>query len=210
MLQKGEGIYVPKRVIFQMIVASVFINILFLLMGMVIGREDSKWAQEVNEAEDGVPQTVTDESDQSSLIEKEMSIFDREYESSRPEPMPESFIDQAFESEPEPQTVEQKTPEPEVTKPHSETRPQPQEAESELPMRTPGDYYVQVVATRKESSAMQLIAQLRKAGHTGFVDASDGWFRVCVGYFPSQHQANQAKSRIDKEFNVKGWVRQRP
>jgi cell division septation protein DedD len=40
MRQAEEGIHVPRKMLIWMIFASVFINVLFLLMGMVIGKED--------------------------------------------------------------------------------------------------------------------------------------------------------------------------
>ena len=40
---QDNAIYVPKKMMIQLIIASVVINVLFLLLGMIIGRDDGRF-----------------------------------------------------------------------------------------------------------------------------------------------------------------------
>ena len=40
---KDEGVFVPRRIIIIVILVSLCVNVFFLMMGILIGKDDLKW-----------------------------------------------------------------------------------------------------------------------------------------------------------------------
>lgn len=217
---QDNAIYVPKKMMIQLIIASVVINVLFLLLGMIIGRDDGRF----------VPQEPLDESadhaessEPADSIEMEMSIFEREQESDRPDPIDVTYLNtqQETPSKPATETSSASKPsqrvqeEPSLTDESKFRDPQPN-----LPSSTSqatighadGSYVIQVVASKERAKVEKMRQKLAAQGYRAYLEPQGEFTRLIVGFFPRESDAVTEKKRIDKVLRsdrVNCWVRKR-
>ena len=70
-------------------------------------------------------------------------------------------------------------------------------------------YSVQVAAYRQKSEADKLVSSLTTRGYAARVDASGEWFRVRIGRYATNKEAEAALSRI-KAKHMEGFVVRAP
>ncbi len=204
-------IYVSKKVMIQMIIASVIINILFLLLGMVIGKDDNQWQEPTGANSTEQISSSIQTIDSEDPIEMEMTIFERDRESRRSDPIDVDYLEDKQTSKPdekpkEPLVVEtKKTPVPVQNN-------SPQQRVSNPVGSAQGGYYIQVVASKDRDKVESMRDQLARSGYRVFITQQDNWVKLLVGYFPDSNAANVQKKEIDRELKkakVNSWVRKR-
>ena len=192
MSSNQSGMFIPNRVIFIMVGVSVCINLFFLLMGILIGKDDLKWERtktpEVVEVQDdATPRTQLD---------RELSVF--EPDTTRDQPLDVTY-----------QGAEDKPVDPIVTQPAAE--PNAVAAKSD-PIETPvtdteGGFWIQVLASKDRQQAEEFRKRVRAKGYAVVVLSEGGYFKVQVGPYPARGKAEQDKSAINQFFKVNGWIR---
>lgn len=201
MTSRKDGIWVPKKVIIRMIVASVFINVVFLLMGMVIGREDSRWTARPQSADqEAAPAQEAQVSE--DAIDMEMSLYDRTKSQKRSKPIDVTYLDAEKQD-----TAKAAPPEPSSSA-SSGSRRAPETASPPV-SSSQGAYFIQVVATKNADTLRQVTEKLSKDGYQVFTETQGDLRRICVGYFRTEKQAKDEKAKIDRAFKVNSWVRTR-
>lgn len=191
-----SGIYVSKKLIFQLIVASIVVNVLFLLLGMVIGKDDGKWQAPVEEvAATDQPQ----DDDAPNPIEMEMTIFERDREAERAKPIDVAYLD---DKKPDTTTTtasqdpaKEQAPEPVVERTKPDPKPPVTQATDGPIGSTGGSYFIQVVASKDRAKIEPLREQLAKLGYRVFLDQESDWTRLLVGYFPDHTSATKEKAK---------------
>lgn len=225
-MKQSEGIYVPKKVIMWMIFASVFINILFLLMGMVIGKDDKLWRSDPTQTPLTQSEAVPTEDPDQQALNVELSLYERDENAGPPKPADVSYLedsswqalqdqsnqatDTAQENSASPSPAENQ-PEPEVKavpQPQPETRREPEPVRpSDPPITSGGAYFIQVMASKDPSKVKQMEEQLTKMGYRVFFENQGDMTKICVGNFANESEANHGKSVIDRAFKLNSWVR---
>lgn len=237
MRQAEQGIFVPRKMLIWMIFASVFINVLFLLMGMVIGKEDflrQKAAKENQAAEE--PPTVQAE----DPLALELSHYEGMANRQPPPPADVSYLSA------DPATGPAANPEssPELETNDAHAAPNLSNDSSPLahedPIASPGEsetaqaaaqavkpkgmepvrpadplptdrggFFVQVMASKDPGKVNILERQLRSMGYRTFLLEGGGFTRICIGHFSTASEADSAKVRVDREFKLSSQVKKR-
>ena len=206
MKSNQDGLVVPRRVIFIMILVSLFINVFFLLMGILIGKEDLKWSRQGQEEALPVQEVKAGGLDQTE-VESDLSVFDDEDKGGQTEPVDVSYLDASLEGKTgttggnaakEPIA----SPSPPVEEKKSAPATQPG---SELS----GGYWVQVLATKEKDKADDFQGKLAATGYRSVVFFEGQYHKVQVGPFSEKIAAEAVNREIEKAFNTKGWVRKR-
>jgi cell division septation protein DedD len=134
---KDEGVFVPRRIIIIVILVSLCVNVFFLMMGILIGKDDLKWqADQEDKPQEQAEQVAQSNTSQDSL-DKDLMLFDGDPvdQDTRRPPIPEEAVkhdgtaNPITSSAPETEQPTLATPEPEtvpVTKPEikPETKPE--------------------------------------------------------------------------------------
>ena len=194
-MANDDGIFVPRRLIFIMIFASLFINIFFLLMGILIGKDDLKWEKEQQgvTAETGITtEPVREETD--ALLDQDLSVFEGDSEEVRQEPVSTSYLDTP-EKQPAPseRVSEQPTTKPAV-KPNT------------APVKSKGGFWVQLSATGDIGAARKFQREVAGKGYAAVIVTEGAFHKVRVGPYTQRAAADQAKERLNKAFNLQAWV----
>lgn len=207
----GGGIHLSSRVLFFLILISICINIVFLCIGILIGREDLKWSGAgelpVTEiTEDGTaPPRIDDE-----LANFETSGMDLEAGSraaqSVQEPEPTPILPTAADSQPDPGPPD---PDPPTTTPPVTRQESSRPSAAQATPASAAGYWIQVSASRDKKAADAFLAKLRQGGYTGGVIAEGGFYKVQAGPYPTRRAAQSDLNLINKRFGVKGWIRTR-
>ncbi len=209
MRSNEDTIPVPKRFIFIMIFVSLGINIFFLLMGILIGKEDLKWNRDSESGELPVQQIAEDERAEDSL-EEDLSLFEPETDSQREAPINISELtpDKATYSDPPPASADTARPEP--SQPSSNAgrgdSAKNQETQGSSPAKVSG-YWVQVLASTERQKAQDFLGKLKAKGLDGVVFQEGGFYKVQVGPYNTRAIAEVAKKKIDQDFKTKSWIR---
>lgn len=223
MRSNQDGIYLPRRMIFIMILVFVSINIFFLLMGILIGKDDIRWREQDEQPErvevvaDPVPVTN---------VEQELSMFDEE-EGGRREPVDVDFLDDTLKAdaeaaarEEEPVVERERPPEPEPKRPARveerrpepvvESKPSPPPAEASRSGEPSGSgYWIQILATKDEAKAREFRDQVSGKGFPAHLFEDGGYHKIQVGPYQERDRADRVNADISRTFNLKGWVRKR-
>ena len=199
----GEGIFVPYRAIFIMVIVSICINIFFLLMGILIGKDDIKWEQQ----QAVVPAAAGEITPGVDLdMENELSVFEQQ-ETRAPvdiAPLEDSL---AAEQEQAPEPID---PDPEPEPVRVESKPKPREvspptAEDLRPVES--GYWIQVVALTEQDKAEQFRDRMKSGGFPAAILNEGGYYKVRVGPFQDRDRAEREKEAINTRFKVKSWIR---
>jgi len=196
-MAEDEGIFVPRRLIFIMIFASLFINVFFLLMGILIGKDDLKWQKEktlVPATVDQVTAPAGQETATTDQLDQDLSVFEGETEEVRQDPVGASYLDS-----PEASTapVQQEAEPPPVT-----SKPEPRSE----PPQPRGDFWVQLSATADIQAARKFQKEVAGKGYAAIIVTEGAFHKVRVGPYTQREAADKAKDRVSREFNIKAWV----
>lgn len=131
---KDEGVFVPRRIIIIVILVSLCVNVFFLMMGILIGKDDVKWQADQKEQPQEQASQVAQSNTAQESLDKDLMLFDGDPvdEDTRRPPIPEEAVKHdgtappITSSSPETEPLTTAEPEPE-TKP--ETKPEPKRAE---------------------------------------------------------------------------------
>ena len=200
MSSKQDGIHVPYRVIFITVIVSICINLFFLLMGILIGKDDLKWDKA---AQDEIAsEAASDAAPPITHVEQELAVFG---EDSRDEP-----VDVSYKA-----PVETRTPDPTPVRLEPKPIPDVKPREVTIPTRKAGTassqkgFWIQVVALKERGKAVAYMNRLKSAGHQAVVVDEGGFHKVQVGPYGDRGGADKDKARINAKFGVKAWVRTR-
>ncbi len=213
MSSSKNGIHVPYRVIFIMVIVSICINIFFLLMGILIGKDDNKWEATQQNA---VEEITEDPPVRATSLEDELSQFERQEDRRDPITPLETVV------EDQPIQVQPVDPEPKPIKKPVETvkkDPPPQKAEPAKPEPAPPKitqskpldpgFYIQVLASKDRSKTDSFLSRVKKAGYSAQVIQEGGYYKILVGSYATRAPANKDKDKLNKEFKINAWVRAR-
>ena len=198
-----KGLFIPRRVIFILIPVSIFINIFFLLMGILIGKDDVKWQQQGLPEEvlsaDPLPETQAD------ALDMELSVFDRESQERRPEPIGSDYLNE--ETPPAKVADKPRKTETPARKPPPKKETPVQTGSSDLaPIVISEGYWVQVLAIDERAKAAAFRSKVVSKGFAAVMVAEAGFYKVRVGPFVSRQAAETEKKRLKSVFKVDGWI----
>lgn len=224
MSAKDEGIFVPRRLMFIMIFVSLCVNVFFLLMGILIGKDDIKWQEQ--EGEELPVAQVSEDPDPRKALEDDLSVFDEPVATERRPPIDRRYLEEdAVKSTPtrsessppvetraevEPSEMEtRRDPEPEVIQKRVEppkTRPAPTRSQGEKAASSGTTYWIQVMAISDRGKAQAFLNKVKSKGF-GAVMVNEGAFhKIRVGPYHDRAKADEARSRVNSSLGVKGWV----
>ena len=195
MVSNQDGVFVPRRVIFTMIFVSICINIFFLLLGILIGKDDLKWLKQ-GETPAELNETTAMEAAPENDLGMELSVFEGETEKDRPDPVDVSYLDERQEPAP-PEEKPVATPTERPKDPPLTSSPKAVES---------GGYWVQILAVKDRSKARRRAQEAERKGYGHSIVEENGYFKVRLGPFPDRETALRKKAEIDKELKVDGWV----
>lgn len=215
MSAREDGIFVPRRLVIILIIVSLCVNVFFLLMGILIGKDDIKFqngatptdlASQVIEED---PQPIKD--DEVSL-DDELSLFE---ETSKPTERRDPIDTAYLEASP---SIEVQKPEPEPIKPEvtqnevrrqpevKKPQPKPEAAPPTISTSPKSGYYIQVLATSERVGANRFRDRLVQRGFPAVLVREGTFYKVRVGPYQQKAKADAEKARVNKAFKVKGWV----
>lgn len=209
-MNRDSGIYLSKRTVYITILVSLCLNAFFLMMGILIGKDDSKWDQQKANKQPAPSIETPLEKDE---LDSELAIFQPEDEYQPPEPLDLSQT-QAQKVEPEkPTTVaakpdsgtkkpEQKAQKPTATTPPTEKKPTPSPSRG----LSPG-YWVQVLAIDNPEKAESFKQKVARLGYPTTVVKEKQFYKVLVGPHSNRKDASTASTQINQRFKLKTWIR---
>ncbi len=209
MASKDDGIYIPKRLVFIMIFVSLCVNVFFLLMGILIGKDDVKYDPTTGPTNLPTETIAADQVDADPL-DVELSMFDEKAEQERRKPIAEDYLpSEDITSKPERKPTVTTQAEPPPRQPTVVQKPKPTNTKPDPKPQTPGakgSFWIQVLAISDKAKAEEFKAKVIRQGYTARVFSQGGFHKVRVGPYDERTVANRQKERINKEFSVKGWV----
>lgn len=212
MSTKDEGIFVPRRLMFIMIFVSLCVNVFFLLMGILIGKDDIKWKEQ---SEGDLPVAhVSDDPDPRRALEDDLSVFEEPTTTERRPPIDQRYLEQT------PKTAEtrsqpmERTEIPPVTRPKVEesrpkppqTRPKPKPTAQYTGTTTTGGFWIQVMAISDRAKAQAFLNKVKNKGFSAVMVNEGAFHKIRVGPYKDRAKADQARARVNKSLGVKGWV----
>ncbi|CAM2066513.1 SPOR domain-containing protein [Sulfidibacter corallicola] len=225
-----DGVYVPRRLVFILIGVFVLINIFFLLMGILIGKDDLKWNERANP--DEYAAALVREQPGNEAVEKELAVFDDEpsllMEEENRDLEPDYLDDQAVEElrearlaePPKPVTdpvrppvrvAEREEPRSEQSRaaPPKATAPRRSEAPAPSPESLSSGFWVQVLAGSERDKVESFRQKVSGRGYSASMVSEGGMFKVQVGPYRSREAAVSASEKLTRIFGVSTWIRQR-
>lgn len=214
MSHRDTGIYLSKRTVYITIAVSLGLNAFFLMMGILIGKDDSKWDQQ-QIVENQIPK-VQSEPGKKDNLDSELAHFQPVDESKPPKPLDLNAAKPQVTSQPppvkttppaeKPKTTTVETPSKTVPK---ETKPAPTKpAVSKSAKELASGYWVQVLATDNASKANQFKNQVNKLGYPATIIKESPYFKVLVGPHANANDAKRAKDQINQRFKSDAWIRE--
>lgn len=217
MSSRSDGIFVPYRVIFITVIVSVCINIFFLLMGILIGKDDLAW----EEQQTATPETPVETRlrDHGQLennglarerIEREMANFDDDavtaesVDVSADEPYQPVPVDEPALADPPPR-------EKEVVKNDPPPKKDPEPVKQTAPKaNTSGEqFWIQLTATGDKKKAADFRDKVKKNGYAAVMIQEGGMYKIQVGPFGSRKDAESDRKKINDAFKINSWIRTR-
>jgi len=213
MSANSDGILVPRRAIYILIFVSLFINVFFLLMGILIGKDDLKWNKQpaVNVAENR-PDPVEKLEDS---LENELLAFEKESSENRRKPIDPSYLNEdtpvktvprepRVSEQTQPQQVQKAKPEPTPTR---KATPPPARSEVAQPSSKPSPgIWIQVLAIKDRAQAEKFRRKVADGGFRTMIVTVGGLHKVRVGPYPDRSSANRDKKRIFEKYKADGWI----
>jgi len=203
----------------QLITAFIFSNILFLILGMAIGKGDFSG----DPTGEIMPTEEVSESNMEGPEESEMDDFYSLEQSSSQKKKPPIEL-QTVTPEPKNTMVKRDK---EITAPTSEkdsqtkqplsTKPIPDQSKSKK-VSTPapakvtsdpasGSYYLQLVASKDRSKANEFLKRVQAKGYPATMIKEGSYYKVRLGNYPAKNQAVRMKVDIDKSLKIQSWIK---
>ncbi len=194
MSAEEDVIKIPKRLLFIAIIICLCINIFSVLMGILIGKGDLQWERRTAEPTQDA-QTVSEDP-----LDREMALFDE------PEPARDERVDlSGYDTTPAPAERRAATPPP---KP-AETNPTPRPTSpTAAPSQSGPAYWVQIAALKDSGKAKAFQRRITEKGYGAQVRSEGAFYKIMVGPYVNRAEASRAKTKLDREFKAKGWVRE--
>lgn len=213
---KEDGIFISRRLVFIMIFVSLCVNVFFLLMGILIGKDDVKWKAQNGASELAQTQVQEDTPPRPSL-DDELSMFESDVTEDRRPPIPTDALES---KRPEPAPVEvnrqptrprettTSTPRPQAEKP----KPKPVAQKPKPPVNKPKPstsgpaFWIQVMASTDRPRAEEFLRKVKANGFGAVMVNEGAFYKIRVGPYRDRPKADAAKSRVNSQLNVKGWI----
>jgi len=203
---RDNGIYLSRRTVYITILVSLSLNAFFLLMGILIGKDDTKWGQEKAPEQEAL--VTTPEPKTSDTLSDELALFNPEDDDRPPNPLDLKPLDPDPTTKPKPKTTtEEKTATP-PAKPSPKPAVKPQPTSQNIGELTTG-YWVQVLASDDYAKADHFKGNLTKLGYPAVVISEKPYYKVVVGPHRLKDDAKRALEQINQRFKTKGWIRQK-
>jgi cell division septation protein DedD len=193
----------------QLITGFIFSNILFLILGIAIGKGDFSTLPE-STMEKPLPEVVVPKSEPDEQIaefrsleltsednqKKHIELPTRQTEPRRTEPGPVPRKELVSP----PQQAKKKEP---VKAP----KKQPARATSK-PENRPV-YYLQLTASKQKAPIQRFYNRVKKKGYPAKMVHEGSYYKVQLGNYSSKEKAIRMKADIDKALGTKSWIKQR-
>ena len=216
MSSRSDGIFVPYRVLFITVIVSVCINIFFLLMGILIGKDDLAWEEQQASTPATQVETRLREGDNArseenarERVERELANFDQEDE--RQEPVDISGVrdkskERVVEDKP---VVRNKPPETVRNDPPPKKDPPPSTAQKTQTTPSGDQFWIQLSATSDQKKAIEFRDKVKRSGYSAVMFQEGGMYKIQVGPFNSRNAAEADRKKINAEFKINAWIRTR-
>ena len=203
----------------QLITAFIFSNILFLILGMAIGKGDFSSEPQAQEAISLQKEEIESSPQQEGKIEEFYSL-EKSSDLARKDPIDLSI---QRKSEPKialgPRPVEKEVPTDEAIKnppPDEKTKPAPISQQNTEPQKKPaesaaqsGEYYIQLSASQDQQQIHKFLAIVKAKGYPAIMVKEGAFYKVQLGNYPSRDKAERMKVDIDKALNIQSWIKSR-
>ena len=205
---KDDGIFISRRLVFIMIFVSLCVNVFFLLMGILIGKDDLKW-QKSHEKPIAQQTPVTVEEPQAGTLDEELSMFNEKAEQERLKPLDDSYLNNERE---EPAAIVQSREKAPVETRNPESQPVKRTVSKPKPSKPPSAaatgarFWIQVLAISDKAKADSMAAKFRDRGYKVRVVPEGGFHKVRVGPYSQRAEADRSKAAINREFKIQSWV----
>lgn len=235
---KDDGVFVSRRIIIIVILVSLCVNVFFLMMGILIGKDDLKWQAGQEDKPHEQTTQVSENATTQDNLSKDLSLFEGDLadEDTRRPPIPEEAVkhdgssaiqtDSASEPvETEPLTPpveveskpEPKREEPVKKDPPKTEAPKPEPAKVEKPKPEPpkvepakaGTFWIQVMAIADQDKAKEFLQKAKNKGYGGTMINEKGLWKVRLGPYNDRPTADKAKDQANAALGVGGWVIQK-
>ncbi|PIE02827.1 MAG: hypothetical protein CSA81_04820 [Acidobacteria bacterium] len=199
----------------QTIVAFIFTNILFLILGIAIGKGDFSSHEELVtttvEEEAVQPETndsmdefnsleSTSERDKKKHIDLSLPKKTTKKESTNPAPTQQEIKEE--------KAVAQAT-EPVTPKAEKPVKKKPSKKEPTAPAQNQGSFYLQIVASKDKAKAHEFSETVKKKGYPVQVIEEAGYYKIFVGPYSTREKAQRMKPDIDRVLKVQSWIKER-
>ena len=209
MSANNDGILVPRRAIYILIFVSLFINVFFLLMGILIGKDDLKWnKQPVANVAEKDPLPLEEVSPDS--LESELLAFEGESREGRGKPIDPSYMDEDSQKVAQKLREEKRAQQqPPKAKPQPERKPSPPPSRpvvSQPSTKPAPGIWIQVLAIKDRAQAEKFRRKVADGGFRTIIISAGGLYKVRVGPYPDRTSAGRDKKRIFDKFKADGWL----
>lgn len=219
MSNRDEGLFIPRRLVFIMIIVSLCVNVFFLLMGILIGKDDIKW----NRADPTQPPVEVVEEDPAPRpsLEEELAVFEDEAPVTRRPPIDQAMLEPDTVTKPavtQNQAPLQQSPPPHRTqaettqapskppaKKPTAKKPEPKPKQQERPKATSG-FWIQVAASSSAGKAAELANKAKSLGYGATVVRQGNLHKVRVGPYRTRADANTYLKAVNRKLKLQGWV----
>ncbi len=233
---KDDGVFVPRRIIIIVILVSLCVNVFFLMMGILIGKDDLKWKAGQEDKPSEQATQVAENTTAQDNLSKDLSLFEGDLadEDTRRPPIPEEAVKRDGSAEPptesapvetepltpaaEPESKpEPKREEPVKKDPPKTEAPKPEPAKVEASKPEPakaepakaGSYWIQVMAIADQAKAKEFLQKAKSKGFAGTIANEKGLWKVRIGPYSDRPTADKAKDQANAALGVGGWVIQK-
>jgi len=85
-------------------------------------------------------------------------------------------------------------------KPEKKVVEKAQKVQKSQPLKNTKPYTIQIIAYKKEKTAIKKAEALKKRGETSLILKSSNWFKVCVGSYANKDEARDDLKRLEKKY----------
>ncbi|CAM2008272.1 SPOR domain-containing protein [Acanthopleuribacter pedis] len=216
-----DGIFLPRRMVFLLIAGFVCINVFFLLMGILIGKDDLKWNEKLENPDLASNQPLIDPNLNRSPLEEELSVFEDEvasdpddYVNQEPDYLNDTNMDrltERVETPPPVTTAAAERSEPEPTRPVVKPRPKPpaNKVVAKQAAELRGGFWIQILAGSEKNKVEDFRKKVSARGYGTALISESGMYKIQVGPYRNRPEADQAAAKLKRVFGVSTWIRER-
>jgi len=209
MVAKHSKKHTPLMTPGQLITAFIFSNILFLILGIAIGKGDFTSSDPVVS---DTPATIEVTPD---VTERPMDEFNSLEETSSKDKKEHIVISPSNKTEDKkpieipvtPAAADKKT-QKETTTPVRKKESPPEE--SKTATQNESGYYLQLAATKSKDQAQVFLKDVQKKGYPASIIKGGDFYKVMVGPYLTRQKAERMKSDIDHVLKIDSWIKTKP